>query len=141
MGIFSMNDDSDRLMSRQIAWAHTYNGYDRLAGGVEGGPEALARVLEPAWREYQGSSRVPTWCGVDLLRGWAFYLTRADRHGGGYDLAKGDSKVSEWQADLTRVVEHPNVRPEERPPLATVRVPGPPGRSPPSRDGIAILSS
>lgn len=122
-----MNVDGGQMMSRQIAWAHTYNAYDRLAGGLESGTDALARLLGPAWREYEQSGLVPGWCGVDLLRGWAFYLTRADRHGGGYDLSDGGSKVSEWQAILTRVAEHPGVRPEERPPLATVSVPGPHG--------------
>jgi hypothetical protein len=122
-----MSVASGRLMSQQIAWAHTYNAYDRLAGGFESETNALARVLEPAWTEYHRSNRVPDWCGVDLLRGWAFYLTRADRHGGGYDLGEGGSKVSEWEAVLTRVAEHPSVRPEEMPPLVTLHVPGPSG--------------
>lgn len=122
-----MGGVEQRLMTRQIAWAHTYDGYERLAGGPDGGPSALAQLLEPAWREYEQSSRVPSWCGVDLLRGWAFYLTRADRHGGGYDLAEDGSKLREWEAVLTRVAEHPSARPEERPPLSSRRVPGPGG--------------
>lgn len=108
--------ESQPLVSRQIEWAHLYNGYERLAGGEEG-PQALARLLEPAWREYQLRGRVPEWCGVDLLRGWAFYLTRADRHGGGYDLGEGGGKVREWNAVLERIATHPGARREDRPPL------------------------
>lgn len=29
-------DESGPLVQRQIEWAHTYNGYERLAGGAEG---------------------------------------------------------------------------------------------------------
>lgn len=98
------------LMHEQIVWAHTYSAYERLAGGDEG-PTALARLLEPAWREFERTGRVPDWCGVDLLRGWAFYLTRADRFGGGYDLSPGGPKVREWQAVLERIAAHPSARP------------------------------
>lgn len=121
-----MSEASERLMQRQIAWAHTYDGYRRLAGGDEG-PAALARLLDPAWREYRDTGRVPEWCGVDLLRGWAFYLTREDRHGGGYNLAEGGIKVEEWNAVLHRIADHPGRRPDERPPLRTHQVPGPRG--------------
>ena len=112
-----MSDQFELLMQRQIVWALTYDGYRRLAGGEEG-PTALARLLEPAWREYQDTGRVPEWCGVDLLRGWAFYLTREDRHGGGYNLTEGGIKIAEWDAVLKRIASHPGTRPEERPPLA-----------------------
>ena len=121
-----MSDAFEPLMQRQIAWAHTYDGYRRLAGGDEG-PTALAQLLQPAWREFQDTGRVPEWCGVDLLRGWAFYLTREDRHGGGYNLAEGGTKVPEWDAVLQRIASHPGTRPEERPPLRTLQVSGPRG--------------
>lgn len=118
---------NDLLMHQQIAWAHTYNGYERLAGEPEGGPPALARLLEPAFREYRETGRVPGWCGVDLLRGWAFYLTRADHFDGGYTLAEGGSQVTEWQAVLSRIASHLGARPEERPPSPTDSVFGPLG--------------
>lgn len=116
-----MDDFNDRLMSRQVMWAHTYNAYERLAGG-ESGPNALADLLEPAWLEFRRTGRVPGWCGVDLLRGWAFYLTRADRHGGRYSLSSGGSAVVEWQAVLSRIAGHPNCGAGDRPPLPTSQV-------------------
>lgn len=127
------SQESEPYMSRQIEWAHSYNGYERLAGGADG-PASLARLLEPAWREYRDSGRVPEWCGIDLLRGWAFYLTRADRHGGGYDLGEGGGKLDEWNAVLERIATHPGARSEDRPPIegrgpsptsASSRRPGP----------------
>ncbi|WP_157557624.1 hypothetical protein [Intrasporangium oryzae] len=60
---------------------------------------------------------MPEWCGLDLLRGWAFYITRADRHGGGYDLGEGGAKLDEWNAVLERISTHPGARPDDRPPL------------------------
>lgn len=121
-----MSDAFDQLMYRQISWAHTYNAYQRLAGG-EAGPPALARLLDPAWGEYKRTGRVPDWCGVDLLRGWAFYLTRQDRFGGGYDLTEGGAKVAEWEAVLERIASHPDGRPEDRPPLRALSIRGPSG--------------
>lgn len=57
--------NDDQLRNRQIAWAHTYDGYERLAGGPDDGPSALARVLDPAFREFRDTGRVPIWWGVD----------------------------------------------------------------------------
>lgn len=109
-----MASDFEGLMSAQIDWAHQYDGYARLAGS----PEALATILEPAWRQYRQTGRIPEWCGVDLLRGWAFYITRADRHGGGYDLGQGGGPmVDEWNAVLERIAKHEAVTPGETPPL------------------------
>ncbi len=107
-----MIDGFERLMSRQIQWAHRYDGYARLART----PERLAEILEPARQEYRRSRRVPEWCGVDLLRGWAFYLTRADRHGGGYGLMEGGPMVDEWRAVLERIVSHEGVTADDMPP-------------------------
>jgi len=101
------------LMSAQIDWAHEYDGYARLAGS----PQALATLLETAWRQYHQTGRVPEWCGVDILRGWAFYLTRADRHGGGYGLAEGGPMVQEWNAVLERIATHEATGPGDTPPL------------------------
>lgn len=121
-----MDDFDEQLMSRQVMWAHTYNGYERLAGG-ESGPNALADLLEPASREFRRTARVPEWCGVDLLRGWAFYLTRADRHGGGYSLSAGGTAVAEWKAVLSRIAGHPSSGAGDRPPLPLSQVALPAG--------------
>jgi hypothetical protein len=103
-------------MDRQIQFAHEYNGYDRLAGG----PEHLEILLKPAWEAYELTGQVPEWCGVDLLRGWLFYLSRADRHGGGYSLASGGDKVRKWRDVIARLVEHPATPDEHRPPQASL---------------------
>lgn len=71
---------TERLTQAQIEFVHEYNGYERLGRS----PEALYRLVQPAHEQYQRTGRVPDWCGTDLLRGWAFYLARADRHAGGY---------------------------------------------------------
>lgn len=108
-----MSRSNQDLLGRQIAWAHEYNAYERLAES----PGDLHRLLEPAWAEFERQRQVPQWCGVDLLRGWAFYLVRADRHGGGYDLGEGGSKMREWAAVLERIAAHPAAQASDRPPL------------------------
>lgn len=90
----------------QIDWALEYDGYRRLAGT----PEKLERLLRGARNSYQKHGVVPDWCGVDLLRGWAFYLTRGDRHSGGGTLGE------EWRAVLAMLTEHPHAGPADRPP-------------------------
>jgi len=108
-----MVGDFERLISEQVEWAHRYNGYARLALT----PEHLVQILEPAWHEYRQTNRVPEWCGVDLLRGWAFYLTRADRHGGGYGLMERGTMIDEWRAVLERIATHEEATAEDVPPL------------------------
>lgn len=105
------------LRHRRIMWALEYNAYERLAGGDEG-PGALARLLEPVWTEFERGGRVPEWCGVDLLRGWAFYLVRADYHSGGLSLGDRGHKTPEWTAVLERIASHPGARREDIPPMA-----------------------
>lgn len=108
-----MSGDFEGLMSEQIAWAYGYDGYARLARS----PEDLARILEPAWREYREAKRVPDWCGVDLLRAWAFYLVRADRYGGDDGLMEGGSMIDEWKAVLERIAKHESSRAADIPPM------------------------
>ncbi|WP_421740700.1 hypothetical protein [Cellulomonas sp.] len=74
----------------EVAWAHRYDGYGRIAGT----PEELESLLEPARRAFRAGGRIPEWSGVDHLRAWAFYLARADRHAGGGTLGE------EWLAVL-----------------------------------------
>ena len=115
-------------MSRQIDWAYHYDGYRRLAHS----PETLLNLIAEARRETRSTGKVPEWCGVDFLRGWAFYLTREDRHGGGYGLTDPASiEHVEWSAVLTRLAHHPDARSEERPPM--------PQPSPPASAGFSTV--
>jgi hypothetical protein len=99
-----------RATQDQIEWAHFYDGYRRLAAS----PRDLERLLDEARRSYHSSGQVPAWCGVDLLRGWAFYLVRADRFAGGGTLDE------EWVAVLGRLREHPDAHGSDRPPADAV---------------------
>lgn len=73
-------------------------------------------MIESARREWKRTGRIPDWCGVDFLRGRVFYITRADRHGGGYGLAPGGSMLAEWRAVLRAIAVHPAARGEDIPP-------------------------
>ena len=105
--------EEEELLNRQITWAHVYDGYLRLASP----PDALFSLIEPAQLEWQHTGRIPDWCGVDFLRGWAFYITRADRHGGGYGLVPGGSMVAEWRDVLRAIATHRGARGEDVPPM------------------------
>jgi len=89
-----------------ITWAHHYAGYERLAAS----PEKLAELLGPARLEWRSSGQIPDWCGVDLLRGWAFYLAREDRFQGGGSLGR------EWEAVLDALRGHEAASGADRPP-------------------------
>jgi hypothetical protein len=91
---------------RKALWVGLYDGYRRLASN----PEALRRLLEPARDDYATTGRVPAWCGIDLLRGWAFYLVRMDRLTGGA-LNAGTSDRAEFDAVLQAIAGHPGERP------------------------------
>lgn len=95
---------SDDLDDAQFAWAHEYDGYQRLARS----PEELGRLLSGARETWSRQGRVPDWCGVDLLRGWAFYLARTHRFGG--ELG------AEWIAVLNALSHRPDASPEDHPP-------------------------
>jgi hypothetical protein len=99
-------DDDHTELQRTIEWASSYDGFRRLAAS----PAHLERLLEGARREYAVAGAVPEWCGVDLLRGWAFYLVRADRQAGGGTLD------GEWKAVLRALVAHPGAAHGDRPP-------------------------
>jgi hypothetical protein len=104
--------DEEELLDRQVRWAHLYDGYQRLASP----PDALFALIEPAQREFERTGRIPDWCGMDFLRGWAFYITRADRHGRGYGLAPSGSMLAEWRAVLRAIAVHPGALGEDIPP-------------------------
>jgi len=97
---------SDRASQAEVEWAHTYDGYRRLAGT----PEQLTKLIQRARNSYASHRRVPNWCGVDFLRGWAFLLVREDRHHGAGSLGV------EWEAVLDAVRRHPDALPADLPP-------------------------
>jgi uracil-DNA glycosylase len=112
----------DRRGRPHIDWAHTYDGYRRLAAS----PQKLERLLTPARNSFASHDVIPDWCGVDFLRGWAFYLARADRHVG------DDTLGPEWAAVLQALTVHPDSRLEDRPP------PPPPSRSGADRGDLHV---
>ncbi len=91
------------------SWAHRYNGYTRLAG-----PQQLGAVTEQLRNEYDATGVIPEWAGVDLLRGWAFLLVRAHRHGGGYRPLTEEFPQIVAIADA--VDRHPEATDADRPP-------------------------
>lgn len=66
-----MERDEDRSTPEELEWALAD---ERLAQD----PAGLEHLLGPALDSFLTTGRVPGWCGVDLLRGWAFYLVRDD---------------------------------------------------------------
>jgi uracil-DNA glycosylase len=99
----------------QLEWAHRYDGYRRLASS----PEKLEELLRGARNSYASGRRIPDWCGVDVLRGWAFLLARTDHHQGGGTMAR------EWLDVLAALRVHPDARERDRPPAGTAEVPLP----------------
>ena len=93
-----------------VRWAHNYDGYARMAHD----PAALERLLVGAREEYRRSGVVPPWCGVDYLKAWAFYLTRADRHAGGGTLN------DEWESVLEALRRHARASAADKPPPRTL---------------------
>ncbi|MDO9380366.1 MAG: hypothetical protein Q7T56_16090 [Nocardioidaceae bacterium] len=105
----------------QLEWAIHYDAYTRLAKG----PAELAEVLRPAREQYAELGWVPDWCGLDLLRGWAFFLQRTDHHN---DALTFDPETRrEWVHVLQAVAEHPAARWRDRPPGVERRAPEPEG--------------
>lgn len=100
---------ADQATDAELMWAHRYDGYARLASS----PGDLEALLDPVRLGYDRTGRVPEWCGVDLLRGWCFYLARRDRFRGGGTL--GD----EWRAVLEALRHHPHATPADMPPDPT----------------------
>ncbi|WP_245906496.1 hypothetical protein [Mycolicibacterium palauense] len=92
------------------SWAHTYNGYSRLASDHR----ALGEVLRPVREAFERDGTIPDWAGVDLLRGWAFILVRAHRHGGGYRPLR--EEFPEFAAIVAAIERHPGATEEDRPP-------------------------
>lgn len=93
-----------------IRWAHKYNAFERLARG----PEHLFALVEPLNRAFQRDLSIPEWAGVDLLRGWAFYLVRAHRHGGAYEPI--GVEYPEFMAIVEVIGQHPAAKKSDLPP-------------------------
>jgi hypothetical protein len=94
------------LEGLQIRWAHRYNAYNRLA--FESAD--LERLLQSIREQYRRNSTVPSWCGIDLLKGWIFYLVREDHFAGGGTLDQ------EFQDVLGAISRHPYAEPGDVPP-------------------------
>lgn len=90
----------------EAEWAYTYDGYRRLAAE----PRYLEAIVDVARDEYRRTGRVPGWCGVDLLRGWAFMLHRVGH------FSSDEVYDAEWDAVLDAVRGHPAAHPDDLPP-------------------------
>lgn len=99
----------DYTSPEMIAWAHLYDGYQRIARGAP----ALAEVLRPLREAFARDGVIPDWAGVDLLRSWAFLLARVDTH----RQAGGATLGAEFTAVVDAIDAHPAARPRERSPL------------------------
>ncbi|MBP1819303.1 hypothetical protein [Mycobacterium sp. OAE908] len=102
--------EGDNYEFKLVEWAHEYDGYARLART----PENLWEVIRPAREVFERTGEIPDWAGVDLLRGWAFYLVRAHRHGGAYEPLQ--EEYPEIRSITEALNRHPNARTEDRPP-------------------------
>lgn len=104
-------DRTDGVSSSQIEWTRRYDGHRRLAGT----PERLTELLHPARAHYRAHDLVPDWCGVDLLRGWAFHLA-------GSGAAVEAHVLDELDAVTEALRRHPAAEPQDRPPADRPRV-------------------
>lgn len=101
-----------KLLDRQITWARQYDGYGRLAGDHQS-HHPLKQLINPAREEWRRSGQVPDWCGVDFLRGWAYFLVQV----GSPALEPSGPEGPEFVAVLNAVASHPQAMPAEVPPL------------------------
>lgn len=101
-----IGDHEPDLLELQIRWTHRYNGYQQLAHE----PYDLEQLLQPARDAYERQREVPDWCGIDFLKGWAFYLVRSDHFAGGGTLGR------EYQEVLRAIARHPGLGTGDTPP-------------------------
>ena len=98
---------------RLVKWAHEYNAYHRLAAGeFEPFMGALRVVLHPLLESFRAEGVIPKWAGVDLLRGWAFYLVRLNRHENGFLL----DEHPELHGIVDAITKHPAAQEADMPP-------------------------
>jgi uracil-DNA glycosylase len=101
----------------QLTWVLGYNAYERLASDLA----RLEALVAEARREYSASRQVPAWCGVDLLKGWAFALARTDHVDGGHGLSDaGSAAYKEWIHVLAALARHPGATERDVPPMPVV---------------------
>jgi len=94
----------------EIEWANSYDAYARVASD----PAVLWSLIEPAHRHLREQGEVPTWCGVDFLRAWAFLLTRPATERPPVEPLERD-----WFAILDAIAAHPGTRLQDLPPVRT----------------------
>jgi hypothetical protein len=104
-----MNSEYDFKL---LEWAHKYDAYKRLASDSS----LLLEVLRPLREAFERDEVIPEWAGVDLLRGWAFYIARA-YHWGGYAPLRVE--FPEIEAIVEAISNHPSARATDRPPKRT----------------------
>ncbi len=108
-----MNNYEDELMG----WASKYNGYDRIGQCTE-----LGMLLGQLERERRETNAIPAWIGVDLLRGWAFYLVRSWRWDG--HMVSIFESYPEFEMITEAIRNHPAAKardlPPARPPMNAV---------------------
>ena len=106
-----------------LDWALSYDGYQRLAAS----PDDLRQVIQGGRDSYSRDGVVPTWCGVDYLRGWIFYLARQDHHEGyGHLVTSGFDANKELIAVVGALRAHCAATARDVPPAATAPVWGAP---------------
>ncbi|GAB87134.1 hypothetical protein RVF83_15615 [Gordonia rubripertincta] len=101
-----------------IKWALRYNAYKRLATDSN----QLLEVLQVLITAYERDHRVPDWAGIDLLRGWAFYLVRWHR------FSATGQKLWTEHPEILAIVEAINQHPDARKSDRAYRVAATPAR-------------
>ena len=91
---------SDCSFEDIIKFAATYDGYSQIAQE----PENLVALYEPIRTEWRRSGSLPSWMGVDLLRGLLFFMYREDRWTGGFPYSSEEEKI-EHQRPFREVLE------------------------------------
>ena len=109
MGVEEAAAEYDRALKD---WAHSYNGYDRIAGG---GNEHIANLYRYVQEQIEEPGQIPDWFGVDLLRGWAFWAARCHNR-----AHMSDGYFRCCDSTLYTIAEavrrHPAVKPKDMPP-------------------------
>ena len=102
-------DKREEYEQALIDWAQCYNGYERIAGDSE----RLHQVYGPLRQETLERDEIPSGIGVDLLRGWAFYIARVHRWSGCGSIFED---FPEFESIAEAVRNHPAATPEDLPP-------------------------
>ncbi len=90
----------------ELKWALKYDGYERFSQDMS----AYYELLRPAMSTYEATGRIPEWCGVDLLRAWAFYRQREHHNLGHEPMAR------DWDDVLDAIRRHPAAKKRDLPP-------------------------